>query len=82
MCYFSVDLCSSNSNGECSNGVVGKLHLSLVIMHMHVLAIIIVSKLKGFAPVGGMCSQSWSCTINENSGFNTAFILAHETGHK
>ena len=36
----------------------------------------------GVAPVGGMCSQSRSCTINENTGFNTAFTLAHETGHK
>ena len=37
---------------------------------------------KGFAHVGGMCSQSSSCTINEIDGFSTAFTLAHETGHK
>ena len=36
----------------------------------------------GFSRIGGMCSQSSSCTINENSGFSTAFTLAHETGHK
>ena len=29
---FSVDLCSNNGNGECSTGVAGKLHLSLVII--------------------------------------------------
>ena len=33
--HFSVDLCSNNGNGECSTGVAGKLHLSLVITHMY-----------------------------------------------
>ena len=36
----------------------------------------------GYAPIGGMCSELLSCTINENTGFSTAFTLAHEAGHK
>ena len=36
----------------------------------------------GFAPVGGMCSFSRSCSINEDRGLGTAFVVAHETGHK
>ncbi|XP_065917760.1 A disintegrin and metalloproteinase with thrombospondin motifs 4-like [Dysidea avara] len=35
----------------------------------------------GLAPVNQMCSQGKSCTINEDAGFSTAFILAHEAGH-
>ena len=50
----------------------------ILVLNVHVCTIVPT----GYAPVGGMCSQSRSCTINENSGFSTAFILAHETGHR
>lgn len=36
----------------------------------------------GFAPIGGMCNQIRSCTINEDTGLNTALTIAHEVGHK
>lgn len=35
----------------------------------------------GFAPIGGMCNQIRSCTINEDTGLNTALTIAHEVGH-
>ncbi|KAK7475537.1 hypothetical protein BaRGS_00033226, partial [Batillaria attramentaria] len=35
----------------------------------------------GFAPIGGMCNQIRSCTINEDTGLNTALTIAHEIGH-
>ena len=35
----------------------------------------------GYAPVHGMCYRMRSCTLNEEDGFSSAFIIAHETGH-
>lgn len=35
----------------------------------------------GYAPVNGMCYRMRSCTLNEEDGFASAFIVAHETGH-
>lgn len=35
----------------------------------------------GYAPVHGMCWRTRSCTLNEEDGFTSAFIIAHETGH-
>lgn len=35
----------------------------------------------GYAPVHGMCYRMRSCTLNEEDGFTSAFIIAHETGH-
>lgn len=35
----------------------------------------------GYAPVHGMCYRLRSCTLNEEDGFASAFIIAHETGH-
>lgn len=35
----------------------------------------------GLAQIGGMCSKSDSCTINEDMGLGLAFTVAHETGH-
>ncbi|XP_039260459.2 A disintegrin and metalloproteinase with thrombospondin motifs 18-like isoform X1 [Styela clava] len=35
----------------------------------------------GLAQIGGMCTQSGSCTINEDMGLGLAFTVAHETGH-
>nr|XP_039260456.1 A disintegrin and metalloproteinase with thrombospondin motifs 18-like isoform X1 [Styela clava] len=35
----------------------------------------------GLAEIGGMCSSSGSCTINEDTGLGLAFTVAHETGH-
>ncbi|XP_071527364.1 A disintegrin and metalloproteinase with thrombospondin motifs 1-like isoform X2 [Panulirus ornatus] len=35
----------------------------------------------GLAFVGGMCSSSFSCTINEGTSFAAAYIIAHEMGH-
>ena len=35
----------------------------------------------GYAPVGGMCDQQSSHTLCKEDGFNSAFVIAHETGH-
>lgn len=35
----------------------------------------------GLAWVGGMCKGNYSCTINEASNFESAFVIAHEIGH-
>uniref|UniRef100_H2YC19 Peptidase M12B domain-containing protein n=1 Tax=Ciona savignyi TaxID=51511 RepID=H2YC19_CIOSA len=35
----------------------------------------------GLAQIGGMCSESNSCTINEDMGLGLAFTVAHESGH-
>ena len=34
-----------------------------------------------FAPVGGMCDKKTSHTLCKEDGFNSAFVIAHETGH-
>eukprot|EP00058_Branchiostoma_floridae_P014216 XP_002599704.1 hypothetical protein BRAFLDRAFT_70384 [Branchiostoma floridae] len=33
------------------------------------------------APVSGMCSEDRSCSLNEDSGLGSAFLLGHEIGH-
>lgn len=38
--------------------------------------------ISGLAQIGGMCSKSDSCTINEDMGLGLAFTVAHETGHR
>lgn len=35
----------------------------------------------GLAWVGGMCKGNYSCTVNEASNFESAFVIAHEIGH-
>ena len=35
----------------------------------------------GYAPVGGMCDMKSSHTLCKEDGFNSAFVIAHETGH-
>ncbi|XP_028397063.1 A disintegrin and metalloproteinase with thrombospondin motifs 3-like isoform X2 [Dendronephthya gigantea] len=35
----------------------------------------------GYAPVRGMCHPTKSCTLNQEDGFPSAFIIAHESGH-
>ena len=35
----------------------------------------------GLAWVGGMCKGNYSCTINEATNFESAFVIAHELGH-
>jgi hypothetical protein len=35
----------------------------------------------GFAPVQGMCNPDDSHTLCKEDGFNSAFVIAHETGH-
>ncbi|XP_071953844.1 A disintegrin and metalloproteinase with thrombospondin motifs 6-like [Antedon mediterranea] len=35
----------------------------------------------GLAPVEGICTDSKSCSINEDTGLGTAFTIAHELGH-
>ncbi|XP_077998997.1 A disintegrin and metalloproteinase with thrombospondin motifs 3-like [Glandiceps talaboti] len=35
----------------------------------------------GYAPVTGMCHLLRSCTLNQEDGFASAFVVAHETGH-
>jgi len=76
---FSVDLCAQDNTGVCNSGVVGKCFCEsfsqLVYNAMYFLS-------TGIAPIGGMCSFSASCTVNEDRGLGSAFVLAHETGHK
>nr|KAG5697396.1 hypothetical protein BaRGS_008822 [Batillaria attramentaria] len=35
----------------------------------------------GLAPVEGMCEKDRSCSINQDIGLASAFIIAHEIGH-
>lgn len=35
----------------------------------------------GLAWVGGMCKGNYSCTINEVTNLESAFVIAHEIGH-
>ncbi|CAB3983523.1 A disintegrin and metallo ase with thrombospondin motifs 14 [Paramuricea clavata] len=35
----------------------------------------------GYAPVYGMCHPVRSCSLNQEDGFPSAFIIAHEVGH-
>ncbi|CAB4067357.1 ADAMTS3 [Lepeophtheirus salmonis] len=35
----------------------------------------------GYAPVGGVCDPSRSCSLNKDEGLSSAFIIAHELGH-
>ncbi len=34
------------------------------------------------APIGGMCTSSSSCTVNEGRHFEAVYVVAHEIGHK
>ncbi|XP_051892863.1 A disintegrin and metalloproteinase with thrombospondin motifs 13 isoform X1 [Pristis pectinata] len=36
---------------------------------------------RGVTQLGGLCSQSWSCVITEDTGFNLGITIAHEIGH-
>lgn len=36
----------------------------------------------GLAPVAGMCTATSSCTVNEGRHFESAYVVAHEIGHK
>lgn len=38
-------------------------------------------KVLGLAWVNGMCRPQHSCTLNEGSSFEAAFVIAHEMGH-
>ncbi|KAG8196496.1 hypothetical protein JTE90_012312 [Oedothorax gibbosus] len=38
-------------------------------------------KVLGLAWVNGMCRPKHSCTLNEGSSFEAAFVIAHEIGH-
>ncbi|XP_015922628.1 A disintegrin and metalloproteinase with thrombospondin motifs adt-1 [Parasteatoda tepidariorum] len=38
-------------------------------------------KVLGLAWVNGMCRPKHSCTLNEGSSFEAAFVIAHEMGH-
>ncbi|XP_054720275.1 A disintegrin and metalloproteinase with thrombospondin motifs adt-1-like [Uloborus diversus] len=38
-------------------------------------------KVLGLAWVSGMCRPKHSCTLNEGSSFEAAFVIAHEMGH-
>ena len=35
----------------------------------------------GFAPVGTMCNNHWSCGLVQDQGTASAFTMAHEAGH-
>lgn len=35
----------------------------------------------GYAPIGGVCNVSRSCSLNRDEGLTSAFIIAHEMGH-
>ncbi|KAH8305999.1 hypothetical protein KR018_009807, partial [Drosophila ironensis] len=39
------------------------------------------SQVVGLAPVAGMCTPTFSCTINEAKNFESVFVVAHEIGH-
>ncbi|EDV37612.1 uncharacterized protein Dana_GF13538 [Drosophila ananassae] len=39
------------------------------------------SQVVGLATVGGMCTSTFSCTINEAKHFESVFVVAHEIGH-
>ncbi|KAH8401413.1 hypothetical protein KR009_005346 [Drosophila setifemur] len=39
------------------------------------------SQVVGLAPVAGMCTSIFSCTINEAKHFESVFVVAHEIGH-
>ncbi|KFM64227.1 A disintegrin and metalloproteinase with thrombospondin motifs 7, partial [Stegodyphus mimosarum] len=39
------------------------------------------AKVLGLAWVNGMCRPKHSCTLNEGSSFEAAFVIAHEMGH-
>ena len=39
-------------------------------------------RVAGLAPVEGMCEKDRSCSINQDIGLASAFIIAHEIGHK
>ncbi|XP_034033452.1 A disintegrin and metalloproteinase with thrombospondin motifs 2-like [Thalassophryne amazonica] len=39
------------------------------------------SGMQGYAPVTGMCQLHRSCTLVQEDGFASAFVVAHETGH-
>ncbi|KAK3707207.1 hypothetical protein QZH41_019560 [Actinostola sp. cb2023] len=39
------------------------------------------ANIAGYAPVASMCYRTRSCTLNEDDGFLSSFIIAHETGH-
>ncbi|XP_032591053.2 A disintegrin and metalloproteinase with thrombospondin motifs adt-1 isoform X2 [Drosophila grimshawi] len=41
----------------------------------------VISQVVGLAPVGGMCTPTSSCTINEGKHFESVFVVAHEIGH-
>jgi hypothetical protein len=36
----------------------------------------------GLAPIGGMCTATSSCTVNEGRHFESVYVVAHEIGHK
>ena len=36
----------------------------------------------GRAPIEGVCIPDRECSVNREGGLNTAFVLAHELGHK
>lgn len=42
----------------------------------------VICMCEGLAPVEGMCESGRSCNINEDIGLASAFIIAHEIGHK
>lgn len=35
----------------------------------------------GLAPIGGMCTATSSCTVNEGRHFESVYVVAHEIGH-
>ncbi len=38
--------------------------------------------MEGLAPVGGMCTATSSCTVNEGRHFESVYVVAHEIGHR
>ena len=36
----------------------------------------------GLAEIAGMCQPNRSCNVNEDTGLQIAYTIAHEIGHK
>ena len=55
--------------------------LQIYTVYIH-LIFITVCYPTGRAPIEGVCIPDRECSVNRDAGLNTAFVLAHELGHK
>ena len=71
---------------ENANAWNRRLHLALAPGEPHHDVAIWLTRLdfggpSGYAPVGGACDPTRSCTINRDEGLVSSFIIAHEIAH-